>query len=636
MIPVWTLDFETLPIGPRPNHYPPAPVGLAYRAPDGIRGYLSWGHPDGNNCDRSDAVRFLRDVWNTGLPVLFHNAKFDMAVACEKLGLPWLPWDRVHDTMFLAFLVNPYSRTLGLKQLAETWLGMPPGERDAVAEWVLAHKADLPRFPWIKNSKGEPNAAPTKRTAGAWTAFAPPDLVGPYAIGDVDRTWRLFQALHPIVQQAGMGPAYDVERELMPHLAENERQGLRVDQPQLEADVALYRQAFDYAEDWLRWRLNSQGLNFDADQDVADALERTGIVTEFAKTKTGKRSVAKDSLHPDKFTDPQVASVLGYRNRLKTCLSMFMAPWLAQAQEWGGRIGTNWNQVSNPDGGTRTGRPSTRDHNLLNISKSFEGQNDGYAHPAFLSLPELPLVRKYILPEEGHVLNGRDFKGQELRVFAHFAQGDLLRQYQQDPDLDVHTYVGGRLADVTHDEYWRSKEARSKRVKTLNFQAIYGGGIPAAQAKLRCSYEEAARFKALHDTALPDRRILADQLSAIVRSGLAVRTLGGRLYVRPPFKKQKNGRTGDADYILINYLVQGSSADATKRALLNLLRDPTCTSRFLLNVYDELVISSPIEVADAQSLVLKRAMEGVPLRVPLLTDAEQGMTWGAMQERPDL
>jgi len=507
-----------------------------------------------------------------------------------------------------------------------------------VTDWVLAHKADLPRFPWIRNSKGEPNGAPTKTNAGAWIAYAPAEIVAPYAIGDVERTWRLFQVMTPAVQQAGMQEAYDVERRLLPHLMENERVGMRVDRERLERDVPVYRQAFDYAEDWLRWRLNAPGLNLDAAQDVAATLIDRGIVARdaFKTTKTGKLSTKKDDLHPDIFADPQVASVMGYRSRMKTCLRMFLEPWVRQASEFGGRISTSWNQVKDPSGGTATGRPSTSHPNLLNISKKFEGQNDGYVHPDFIDgLPRLPLVRQFVLPDEGDVLNGRDFKGQELRVFAHFEQGDLLEQYRRDPDLDVHQFVGERIADVTGDDYWRTKEARDKRTKTLNFQAIYGGGVPAAMNKMRCSYAEAKRFKAFHDQALPGRRVLANRLSAIVRAGGAVRTYGGRLYVRPPFK-MRDGQLSDADYILINYLVQGSSADITKRAILAMLDDPGYKSRFLLNVYDELVVSSPVEIADEQSRVMGRAMEGVPLRVPLPTDSEQGPNWGSMVARDDL
>src|SRR5690606_33427032 len=114
MIPCWTLDFETHPIGPRPQHYPPEPVGLAWRDPDGRSGYWAWGHPSGNNCSRDHAHETLFRAWNSGLPIVFHNAKFDMGICYERLHLPVLPWDRVHDTMFLAFLLDPYEKTLAL------------------------------------------------------------------------------------------------------------------------------------------------------------------------------------------------------------------------------------------------------------------------------------------------------------------------------------------------------------------------------------------------------------------------------------------------------------------------------------------------------------------------------------------
>ena len=626
MILVWTIDFETEPIGPRPHHYPPRPVGVAVRPPDGPSRYWAWGHPEGNNCRREDARAALSEAWDSDLPIVFHHAKFDVEVACAHFGLPMLPWGRLHDSMFLAFLLNPYARSIGLKQLAVEWLGMPPDEQDAVAEWVLAHKNDMPTWPWVNGGK-----KPSKKSAGAWIAYTPAEIVGPYAEGDTERTWRLFQVMHPAVVNSGMGEAYDVERRLMPHLMENERSGLRVDMERLERETADYTLWFGMVEDWLRWRLSAPGLNLDADADVAQVLESAGVVTEFPLTKTGRKSVAKDALHPDLFSDPEVASALGYRNRLKTCLDTFMRPWLEQARDWPGRISCSWNQVASPGGGTRTGRASTSNHNFLNISKSFENKGDGYRHPDHLTgLPKLPLVRGYILPEEGHVINGRDFSGQELRVFAHFEHGDLQRQFIADPTLDVHQYVGDSIEQMTGQSLGRG------RVKMLNFQAIYGGGVPAAQAALRCTLEEAQRYKAFHDQALPGRRILADQLSLIVRAGGAVRTYGGRLYVRPPFKVKASGQLGDADYILINYLVQGSAADVTKRAMLAMFEDPDYRSRFMLQVYDELVISSPVEIADQQSLVMKRAMEGVPLRVKLLTDAEQGARWGAMEGRKDL
>lgn len=625
MTPIITFDFESHPIGPRPDHYPPQPVGLAVRWPDGEGRYWSFGHPGGNKCSEEEARGELARAVDSGLPMLAHSAKFDLSIANERWGLRVPKWDRLHDTMFLAFLVDPYAKTLGLKQLAEVWLGMPPEERSVVDEWVLDHKATLPTFDWLNDGK-----QPTKKSAGAWIGYAPAEIVGPYAWGDVDRTWRLFQTLYPLVQQAGMGDAYDVERQLLPILMENERVGLRVDHARLGEDVETYQRAFNYAEDWLRWRLDAAGLNFDADRDVAAILDERGIVTEWSETESGQRSVSKKNLHPDAFGDAEVASALGYRNRLKTCLKMFMEPWLAQADRRGGWISTEWNQVASPNGGTRTGRPSTRNPNFLNISKAFGGA-DGYVHPAHLEgLPELPLVRRYILPDEGHVILKRDFNGQELRVFGHYEHGDLQRRYVADPSLDVHDYVGENIAALT------GKRLPRMNVKILNFQAIYGGGVPAAQAALRVSYDEAKQFKDFHDRALPGRKVLSDTLTSVLRSGMAVRTYGGRLYVREPLKwDAKRQRWSDHDYAMLNYLVQGSAADITKRAMIALVNHADWHSRFMLQVYDELDISAPEGEAVKQMRVLREAMESIPLRVLLMSDGESGLNWGEMKEWSD-
>ena len=164
---VITLDFETLPIGQRPD-YPPRPVGLALHLPGMAPFYLAWGHATGqNNCTESDAREWLGKVWQSPYPVLCHNAKFDMAVATEALGLPMLPWQRVHDTMFLAYLADPHSRSLGLKDLAHDLLGQAPDERDTVADWVMTNgKALLERYPHLKTSEGQRNI--TKSKTGAW------------------------------------------------------------------------------------------------------------------------------------------------------------------------------------------------------------------------------------------------------------------------------------------------------------------------------------------------------------------------------------------------------------------------------------------------------------------------------------
>lgn len=619
-----------MPIRQRPD-YPPKPVGVSLRYPgDRSSFYWAWGHPDGNNCDAEEGRRVVQEAWDSGLPILCHHSKFDVAVATEAMGLPMPAWDRIHDTMFLAYLADPHSRAIGLKELATELLGWPAEEKDELKAWILANQRMLVgRWPELRElhaKTGLPKDTISPSKTGAWIFATPGKMAGRYAEGDTDRTLALFQELYPLIHEHGMGNAYDTEREVMPIFMANERDGMRADTARLEQDVEGYGWAMDTAEAWLRKELRASGLNFDADADVASVLHERGIVPaeNWQTTNSGQLSMSKDNLLPEHFTGPNgaaIASAMGYRNRLKTCLKMFMEPWLNQASRNGGYITTNWNQTRGTDqGGTRTGRPSCNKHNLLNVSKKWDGRDDQYEHPAFLNVAPLPLCREYILPDEGDTWMHRDFSSQELRVFAHLSQGDLWRQYAENPALDVHEFVGAELMAVA------GREIERTRVKTLNFQGLYGGGVPALQRKLRCSLAEAKQLKDFHNKALPDRVILNEEIKKVINLGLPIRTMGGRLYFAEP--PGPDGRS--KVYKLMNYEIQGSAADYTKRALIDWHNHPRRQARFLVTVYDEINGSAGDIVT--QMAVLKEVMEAqrLGMTVAMLSDAKYGPNWGAL------
>lgn len=627
-----TIDFETEAIRPRPN-YPPEPVGVAVHAYGTSPRYLAWGHPEGNNCTRGEALELLHQVHaDTQAEVLYHNAAFDLSVSVERLGLPMLPWQRIHDTMFLLFLHDPHASSMGLKPSAESILGWPAEEQDAVHDWIYAHRAEiLARFGQegdrITRAKSGPNSP------AAWISKAPGGLVGRYAIGDVLRTRALFDHLHPLIVSQGMEAAYDRERRLLPILMENERIGLRVDLDALERDVPAYERALEYVEEQMRAYLGASGLSFDNDRDVAAVFQERGAVHEDAwKTteKSGELSVSKDNLPPEAFKDPLLASAFGYRNRLVTCLKMFMRPWLQKGSANGGYINPRWNQVRGSRGGTRSGRPSMEDPNLLNVSKSFEDRSDGYVHPEPLGLPRLPFVRKYVLPDEGHVFLHRDFMGQEVRIFAHYESGELAAAYHENSLLDPHDWVKGAIYRAV------GRELERTRVKNVTFARLYGGGEGAVMWQARCSSRaEAKELIAFHDQAIPGRRILSEEILRLVRRGEPIRTWGGRLYhVEPPSFSKKYDRHMTYEYKLINYLVQGSAADATKEALCRWYYGggPASGARFLLTVYDEINISAPKEYMVRDMSLLRHMMDGIELDVPLLSDGKWGSNWGTLEK----
>ena len=177
------LDFETEAIDNRPN-YPPEPVGLAIYVDGELPYYMRWGHPIENNIDRAFAtIEAAQILENTDHQLIFHNAPFDCSVFEEKMGLQ-VPWDRVHDTMLLAFLFDPFGE-LSLKPLAEQLLGEPPEEQEAVREWLIRHG--------IVRSND--------KAWGAHISKAPGNLVGTYAVGDVTRTMRLFKYFMRMMNQ---------------------------------------------------------------------------------------------------------------------------------------------------------------------------------------------------------------------------------------------------------------------------------------------------------------------------------------------------------------------------------------------------------------------------------------------------
>lgn len=602
---VAVLDFETEAIQRRPL-YPPRPVGVSVKLPgDRKSTYYAWGHPTGNNCTFEQARGALARALE--YEVLFHNAKFDLDVLETHMGLKAPAWDRVHDTMFLLFLTDPHASTFALKPSAERLLGLAPEERDAVRDWLV--QAGICR----KAEKGW----------GAHIAEAPGGLVGKYADGDVLRTETLFKLLYPRVHADDMLCAYDRERELMPILLANERVGMRVDMKRLQADMQMYQKALAATDAWLCKRLGAKDMNVDSDAELADALEAKGVVTSFALTDTGRRSTSKKTLTADRFTDKKVFAAMGYRNRLATCLKTFMGPWLEMGEAGNGYIFTNWNQVRQSGSGdnsrgARTGRLSSNP-NFQNIPTAFEGKDDDYTHPKHLSVPELPFMRRYILPDKGGILGDRDYSQQELRILAHYEDDKLLEAYRERPDMDVHTFVQSEIERVA------GLHLERKAVKVLNFGMVYGMGLAKLAIGIKSSVDEAKVVKQAQRSAIPGLKELEQGIKGMGKSGVPIRTWGGRRYFCEP-PKIVDGRTQTYEYKLLNYLIQGSAADCTKQAVIN-YHNAGPKARFMATVHDEVLISIPKGRVKEEMAVLRTAMESVEFDLPMLSEGKTGANW---------
>lgn len=590
------IDFETEAIEPRPK-YPPKPVGVSiWRADQNEPTYYAWGHPSKNNCTFEEARSALAAVWED--EILFHNARFDTEVARIHMGLSYPEnADLVHDTMYLLYLQDSQADTLALKPSASRLLGIAPSEQEALRKYLAG-----------KGYAG--------KDWGAYISKAPGDIAGEYAKGDVLRTRKIYELLFPQVVAMGMLDAYRREQKLAPILNQNEADGIRIDLPTLELDLARYEKIYRVVSQTLLDKIGK--CNPDSTAELAQALITSGSARkeDFLLTPTGRLSTAKGSID-GAVKDPVLKQLLGYRGQLKTMLTTFMRPWLEFATANNGRVHPQFNQVRGDIYGTRTGRLSSSNPNFQNVPTEPKGDP-----PA--GLPPLPFMRQYVLPDEGHVLVSADFHSQEFRIAAHYAEGGAAEIYRTDPSADFHA----RVAEILRTD--AGLTLPRKAVKITGFSLIYGSGIKALAGLLGVDANTAGKIRRHYFQVLPGLQELMDDVSARGRQGKPVRTWGGRLLYAEK-GKLVNGQQWTFEYRLLNYLIQGSAADQTKEAIINAGYNTT-TRRFMITVHDENVYSVSRESLEKDIKEIRSTMEDQPnWDVPWRAEIKYGPNWHNLQ-----
>jgi DNA polymerase I-like protein with 3'-5' exonuclease and polymerase domains len=128
--------------------------------------------------------------------------------------------------------------------------------------------------------------------------------------------------------------------------------------------------------------------------------------------------------------------------------------------------------------------------------------------------------------------------------------------------------------------------------------------------------------------------MLNSAITQIMRAQTPLRTLGGRIYYAEPPKKI-DGQWRSFEYKLINYLVQGSAADLTKQAMIQWDEQRDLGERFLVQVYDEINISVPEDMAHKSMAKLKAVMEQPRMDVPMRSSGKVGYSWGQLETWDD-
>jgi len=248
--------------------------------------------------------------------------------------------------------------------------------------------------------------------------------------------------------------------------------------------------------------------------------------------------------------------------------------------------------------GTRTGRLSCSDPNLLQIPK--HGENG-------------KLVRSMFIPRPGMLLGDCDFGQIEPRILAHVSKDPNLCNLFRE-GVDFHSFTAERL-----------KISRDK-AKVLNLSVGYRATYKSVSQQLKCGEKEAQNEIDKWWSLFPTLRRWQDGLIFdSKRSGFCATLLGRRIKIED-LSHGNSWRREGAERQLINNITQGSAAEVMKLAMIKTVQHIPYLG-LLIQVYDQLVFeSSSIEQVIS---AVKYCMEScIALEVPLVVDCKTGPNWG--------
>jgi DNA polymerase-1 len=325
-------------------------------------------------------------------------------------------------------------------------------------------------------------------------------------------------------------------------------------------------------------------INLNSPKQLLEALNAKGIKPILkGKPSTDKRAM-------EKFKGHHIVSSLFAYSELSTLLSNFVESYLDRNEE-----------VVHPtflQTGTRTGRPSCSNPNLLQIPRRSENGK---------------LVRQMFISREGCLFGDCDYGQIEPRLLAHLSKDKNMLTMFND-GIDFHTFTAERLG-IERD-----------KAKILNLSVGYRATYKSVSQQLHCSWSEAQAtinewwllFPGLYDW---ENRLIYESK----KSGYCTTLIGRRIRI-DELNSNNEWRREGAERQLINNITQGSAAEVMKAAMIEVDK---AGIDILVQVYDSLLIESPKDRIEDEILTTTNLMENTTkLDVPLTVTAKIGPNWG--------
>ena len=416
--------------------------------------------------------------------------------------------------------------------------------------------------------------------------------------------WHLRSPLDAELKKQGMKKLYyEIELPLCDVLYRMEREGIAIDRDQLEQFGKMLAQRIDDCEK-LIFSYSEGPFNINSTKQLGELLfDKLGL-PPVKKTKTGYSTNA-EVLEKLKSKHPIIPAIMDYR--MLTKLKSTYADGLMKVICEDGRIRTTFQNLV-----TATGRLSSTEPNLQNI-------------PVRTDLGAE--IRKMFIPKEGCVLVDADYSQIELRVLAHIADDDVMRNAFIS-GMDIHTATAAQVFGVEAEQV---TSLQRRHAKAVNFGIVYGISEFSLAEDIGVSRYEA---KAYIDSYLNNYRGVRDYMKQVVvdaREKGFTETIYGRKRYIPELKSSNFNVRSGAERIALNTPIQGSAADLIKLAMIHVdkaLRENFPEAKLLLQVHDELIVECPETIAaDVAALISREMQQVADLSVPLLAEAKWGKSW---------
>jgi DNA polymerase I-like protein with 3'-5' exonuclease and polymerase domains len=572
---------------------------------------------------------------NKKITKVFHNAMYDVCWIRSITGKKMK--GRIVDTMIAASVIDENRFQYSLDSLSKDFLKERKGGYD-LQEKVLA---------WSKGTIKDPMSNMHK---------LPASIVKDYAKQDVNLTlklWKLFDKKIDEVlyikpednEKKTSRNIFELETELFPCLVDMKFKGVKID----------VQKAKDFGQR-LEKRKNNlikiikarTGIDVQiwAASSLKNLLENQEI-TDYKKTpKSGMPQLPGDYLrtHKNRF--------LRFVAKARECdkaKNTFVEGLLGFVHN--GRIHADINQIRGEHGGTVTGRFSMSNPNLQQIpSKGYIGKK----------------MRELFIPETGSDWYSFDYSQQEPRIVVHYAiklgmdgTDDLKEEFDKE-DADFHQIVAD-MANIPR-----------KQAKTINLGLFYGMGKIKLQKELNLDPKKAKTLFDTYHSKVPFVKQLSQDLSQFAAEEGLLYTLGDRFcrfdkwesrdkewnsetnrftevklhatkedamdaykleqmekyekYIDPTCEHFEKHYTRAFTYKALNRLIQGSAADMTKKAMVDLYKKGIVPH---IQIHDELCVS--IKDQETRTTVQETMEKAIKLEINNKVDCESGPNWGTIK-----